>query len=92
LPVCTQDNQPIPAQLLRPACHESDHRASTATNRCSFSVQKTENIVWSIWRIKEHWYRVLVIDERTSGDWPILLCAAVRSKICHRAAREKRAG
>src|SRR5207249_6630687 len=86
LPICTEHNQAIATELLRPACHESDDRASTATNRRRLRVQITNHIVWAIWRPKENRHGILVIDESASGDWPILLSATVRSKICHRAA------
>lgn len=86
LPICTEHNQAIATEFLRPACHESDDRAPAATNRCRLRVQITNYIVWTIWGTKENWHGILVIDESASSYWPILLRATVRSKVCHRAA------
>jgi len=86
MPICAEDNQPIPADFLRPACHKRDHRASTATNWCSFCIQIAEHIVWAIWRTKEDGYRILIIDERTSRDWPILLSTTIWREVRQRTA------
>jgi hypothetical protein len=72
--------------------HESDHRSAKATHRRSFRVQITEHNVRPIWCTIENWYGVLVIDESTATDWPILLSATVRSKIGYSAAAEEYTG
>jgi hypothetical protein len=87
LPVCADDNQPISTKLLRPARHEGDHRASTATNRCRLRVQITKYFVRTVWRAEENRHCVLGLDERTGGHWPILLNTTIRRKIRHRATR-----
>src|SRR5439155_8031316 len=81
--------QAIATEFLRAACHEGEYRSATATHGCGFRIQITEHNVRPIWCTIENWYSVLVIDESTATDWPILLSATVRSIIRHGTTAEE---